>query len=753
MIQVNDRDERPADKDAIRAGRRPFCALRQSFWRSASCRSAARRPPMRMRRTTATRPRTSRGAIAGCSILIRDGSLTPKRRAQAYSRRAIAYRTRGEFDRAIADHDAAIRLDPDSAWLRFDRGNTHHAKRDYERAIADFSDAIRRDPRNSSFHNSRGLSHFAAGDYRSAIADFDQAIRIDPTSGSARNNLGNVLRASGDLDRAVAVYDEAIRLDPKYAPPYSNRALAFADKNEFDRAIADYTAAIRLDPGRTIFYRNRGAAYHTIGDTARAIADYDAAIRLDPTDVRSYAARGYFQLSRGAADRADVDANEAIRRDPGQPAGFEARAFVAFWRGISPGRRSTSSARSKLRPEPRDEPYVVLLRFLAASRSGEAAHAELAAHAGRLAGKQLRERQWPYPVIELHLGRRALDTVLAGARTRGERCEGRFYIAQWHVLRGEKAAAADALRVAAEICPARITEHALVAPELERLGAPAATPAAAAPGPAPATPSAPTQAARRIEATTDNEFRELLKAEPGTIVLLLTSFDPNCRPCIDANRAFEVARRPACRTRSVRQDPLRAVEQHSGDLGARGAQPPGPARHPAVPRRTGAAPRDGASTGAGAGKAPVRRRRGASQGLRTGPGAAGDTAAARTRPAPPGDQRVPRLLPRPGQSLGQGGTRSRRRALGRFRDDPRPLRRLLPQPGLRLCGDPVQRRLLLREQPRRSGRADNCNMPCGGDAQQICGGAWANSVWRVGGRRRRAPSVTVGPSARRGNGS
>lgn len=548
----------------------------------------------------------------------------------------------------------------------------------------------------------------------------------------ARNNLGNVLRASGDLDRAIAAYDEAIRRDPNYVPPYNNRALAFANKNEFDRAIADYTAAIRLDPGRATTYRNRAAAYHTIGDAARAIADHDAAIRLDPADVRSYAARGYFHLSRGAADRADVDANEAIRRDPGQPAGFEARAFVAFWRGDFAAAALDLKRALELRPEPKDEPYVVLLRFLAASRSGEAAHAELAAHAGRLAGKQLRERQWPYPVIELHLGRRALDTVLAGARTRGERCEGRFYIAQWHVLRGEKAAAADALRVAAETCPARITEHALVAPELERLGAPAATPAAAAPGPAPATPSAPTQAARRIEATTDNEFRELLKAEPGTIVLLLTSFDPNCRPCIDANRAFEsLAARLAGRARFVRihyepwsNIPATSVftERNLPGLPAtllfRGGQE--------QRRVTGHQPE------------PALAR------LLFGEGAELPKASepAPAQPATP----LPRERARPRQATSA--------FLGCFRDQGNPWGKegrdldgarwddsaMTPDRCVAFChsqgfayaATQYSVACFCGNSHGRSGRADNCNMPCGGDAQQICGGAWANSVWRVG---------------------
>jgi len=35
----------------------------------------------------------------------------------------------------------------------------------------------------------------------------------------------------------------------------------------------------------------------------------------------------------------------------------------------------------------------------------------------------------------------------------------------------------------------------------------------------------------------------------------------------------------------------------------------------------------------------------------------------------------------------------------------------------------------------RSGAADNCNMACGGNPAQMCGGSWANSVYRASGSK------------------
>src|SRR3954453_4404591 len=64
--------------------------------------------------------------IAGCTeVLGRGQSETQANRAIAYSNRAGAYRQKGEHDRAIADYDEAIRLNPTDAFAYAHRGETY----------------------------------------------------------------------------------------------------------------------------------------------------------------------------------------------------------------------------------------------------------------------------------------------------------------------------------------------------------------------------------------------------------------------------------------------------------------------------------------------------------------------------------------------------------------------------------------------------------------------------------------------------
>ena len=66
--------------------------------------------------------------------------------AAAYVRRGIAYRLKGNSDRAIADFSKAIEINPNDASAYSYRGSSFNAKGDHDRAIADFTKAIEINP-------------------------------------------------------------------------------------------------------------------------------------------------------------------------------------------------------------------------------------------------------------------------------------------------------------------------------------------------------------------------------------------------------------------------------------------------------------------------------------------------------------------------------------------------------------------------------------------------------------------------------
>jgi tetratricopeptide (TPR) repeat protein len=195
--------------------------------------------------------------------------------------RSIVLSRTGEYSRAIADCDEAIRLRPNSPSLYLARGLALSKNGDVVRANDDFQRVIQMLPNNAMVYTDRGLTFSELKQYDRAIADYGEALRIDPTYSPAYKNRGNAYSDKKVYDRAIADYDEAIRLDPNFARAYSGRAIVRSAKKDYDRAITDLSQAIKLMGKNSGLYLGRGFIYQTIGNYNLAIADLDDAIRLD----------------------------------------------------------------------------------------------------------------------------------------------------------------------------------------------------------------------------------------------------------------------------------------------------------------------------------------------------------------------------------------------------------------------------------------------------------------------------------------
>jgi tetratricopeptide (TPR) repeat protein len=107
----------------------------------------------------------------------------------------------GHFGVAAVEGDAEAR----AALMRKQR---LCEERRHDRAIADFNEAIRLDPNTAPAYRNRGDAYRNKGDKDRAIHDYNQAIGLDPNDAFAFCNRGRVKRnindMSGDADIANA---------------------------------------------------------------------------------------------------------------------------------------------------------------------------------------------------------------------------------------------------------------------------------------------------------------------------------------------------------------------------------------------------------------------------------------------------------------------------------------------------------------------------------------------------------------------
>jgi tetratricopeptide (TPR) repeat protein len=189
---------------------------------------------------------------------------TEPKTAKEYSDRADKYYEKKEYDKAIADYSAALKIDPNYIEAFIYRGITYSFKREWEKAIADFNVALKIDancakdinPFLAIAYERRGLTYIDKKEYDKAIADYNAALKINPDKAKTIDHrfvVAFLMRGSTyidkkEYDKAIADCNDALKIDPNYADAFFLRGNAYVFKLEWDKAIADFEAVLRIDP-------------------------------------------------------------------------------------------------------------------------------------------------------------------------------------------------------------------------------------------------------------------------------------------------------------------------------------------------------------------------------------------------------------------------------------------------------------------------------------------------------------------------
>jgi tetratricopeptide (TPR) repeat protein len=118
--------------------------------------------------------------ISGCTALIDSGRGNNHGLSQALYNRGNAYAATGNFDRAIADYDQAIRLAPTMATAFDNRGRAYFEKKQFERAIVDYDEAIRLNPNSPRALHNRCWAQVVVGRFDDALSDCSESLRLRP---------------------------------------------------------------------------------------------------------------------------------------------------------------------------------------------------------------------------------------------------------------------------------------------------------------------------------------------------------------------------------------------------------------------------------------------------------------------------------------------------------------------------------------------------------------------------------------------
>jgi tetratricopeptide (TPR) repeat protein len=231
--------------------------------------------------------------IGACSFVITNAPpAAPRELARIYLIRGNVYLDEAVYDRALADFDTAIKVDPAFYGAFNSRGLVFWRQKQIDRAIPEFDAAIRLNPHDPIVFTNRADAYRDEGHYDRALQDYDAALAINPNWVNALFGRALTLqwKANSDFDAflneghfeqlAIADYSRVLQIVPRHAGALSNRGLLYNTLRKYDLAIADFTQAIAINPANPVFLRNRALSYRMIRRYDLAIADYRSALAV-----------------------------------------------------------------------------------------------------------------------------------------------------------------------------------------------------------------------------------------------------------------------------------------------------------------------------------------------------------------------------------------------------------------------------------------------------------------------------------------
>lgn len=215
--------------------------------------------------------------------------------------RGNAFRDKGDFPGALADHNKAIDLAPTSARAYLARGLDYIALNQADNAVSDFTKAIGFNDQLGEAYARRGEARvLLKTDYQLALNDFDKATSLGFSDARMLRYQAQGYFRLNQRDAAVTTYlkaaavndgnqrsvqistlSEAIDLGLSDTRLYLRRGTLEREDKSYQKAIEDFSYVIRLDAANTTAYQERADAYYSTGSCALAQDDMRTACRID----------------------------------------------------------------------------------------------------------------------------------------------------------------------------------------------------------------------------------------------------------------------------------------------------------------------------------------------------------------------------------------------------------------------------------------------------------------------------------------
>jgi adenylate cyclase len=169
---------------------------------------------------------------------------------------------RESIEKGIELVQKAIALDDTYADAHGQLSHLYIQKREYDKAIAEGERAVALNPSGAGVIATYAVSLDFACRSEEAIPLFQKAIRLNPHGPSFYyHSFGNTLRKTGRYEEAVSAYKKVIQRTPNHIWVHLNLAATYSMMGQEKEARAEVAEALRINPKVSLDWVAKTSAY------------------------------------------------------------------------------------------------------------------------------------------------------------------------------------------------------------------------------------------------------------------------------------------------------------------------------------------------------------------------------------------------------------------------------------------------------------------------------------------------------------
>ncbi len=257
-----------------------------------------------------------------------------------YADQAIEAKSAGDAKRAAiregqarASDIKALWLNPESADIAFNLGNSYNREGDYQQATAFYRRSVHYAPGHAQAHFNLASCYLMLGDKQKAIGEMLLAGRLDKhLKQTAQPSLAQLNYDIGDKDQALAHALAALAENPKDRPVHLLAAKILREENRYAEAAEHFQSAIdNRDPNQrpeqdVDLYFREGQLWLKAGDAAKAEPALREAASFAPNSADILLELGLAELRLGKPAEAEKHLKPLVDQSQG---GVEALLALA----------------------------------------------------------------------------------------------------------------------------------------------------------------------------------------------------------------------------------------------------------------------------------------------------------------------------------------------------------------------------------------------------------------------------------------